>query len=107
VSPTLEREKDNHIHQSDGGPSSYLEADNWNWSDYRTCPPTKKFLRNNRGKVPFSLVLLHLWQRPGLTPLNPKASPLISQGKKDHPQQAKRAIVANWTEGISGSATIA
>jgi len=35
----------------------------------------KSFSGDNTGKAPCSLVLLHLWQTPGLTQLKPKAAP--------------------------------
>ena len=58
------------MHQSEGCPSSGLEADNW--SECRSTHE-QKLLRGNRWKVPCSLALLHLWQMPGLTQLKPKA----------------------------------
>lgn len=62
VSPALGRVEDNHTHWSDCSQSSGLRANVW--FDCRSCPPTKTSQKTR--KVPYSLVLQHLWQTPGL-----------------------------------------
>ena len=42
---------------------------------------------------------MHLWQTPGLTQLSPRQPRLANTGIKLYPQQAKRAITNDWTEG--------
>ena len=51
---------------------------------------------------------MHLWQRPGLIQLKPKADPgwpTNHTGTKACPQQGKGATAGDWTEGEHSSAT--
>jgi len=68
----------------------------------------KSFSGDNKGKVPCSLVLLHLWQVPGLAQLKAKVIPDWPTNNTRpnfvHNRQ-KRAIADDWTEGKCGSAT--
>lgn len=64
-----------------GGPSTGLGAKSW--SDYRPYPPNKTSQgENNPGKVPCSVLLLHLWQmliQLTTSPMGPNTGPLTPQ----------------------------